>query len=185
MGVGKPFLLCVAHTYPHKNVDKLVDAFCLLEDVIPHQLVLVGKARRGESSLLKSLTNIHDSGRVVRLSGLSDSELQALYKNADVFVLPSSYEGFGLPVVEAMMAGLPVITPKMASLPEVGGEYAFYVDLPEPSAFVKQISHVLELTGQQRDKHICDARKWAEGFTWERTALQTVQVLESITKKNQ
>jgi len=184
MGVKKPFLLCVAHTYPHKNVDKLVDAFCLLEDTLSHQLVLVGKARRGENTLQESLANIHDNARVVRLSGLSDSELQALYKNADIFVLPSSYEGFGLPVVEAMMACIPVITPKMASLPEVGGEYAFYVDSPEPSSFVKQISHVLSLSRQQREKHIYDAQIWAAGFTWKRTALQTVKVLESITKRS-
>ncbi len=184
MGVDKPFLLCVAHTYPHKNVDKLVDAFGMLEDTLSHKLVLVGKARRGENTLQESLANIHDSSRVVRLSGLSDTELRALYKNADIFVLPSSYEGFCLPVVEAMMAGLPVITPRMASLPEVGGEYVFYVDSPEPLSLVKQISYVLALSRQQRDKHINDARKWAAGFTWERTALQTVQVLESITKKN-
>ena len=184
MGIENPFLLCVAHTYPHKNVDKLVDAFCLLEENLPHQLVLVGKARRGENAVQASLANIKNSKRAVRLSGLSDTELQVLYKNADVFVLPSSYEGFGLPVVEAMMAELPVITPKMASLPEVGGEYAFYVNSPEPSSFVQQISHVLTLPKKQRDKHICDARKWAAGFTWEQTALQTVKVLESITRKN-
>jgi len=185
IGIQKPFLLCVAHTYPHKNVEKLVDAFCLLEARLSHQLVLVGKARRGESAVQESLDNIQNSKRVVRLSDLPDTILQTLYQEADIFILPSSYEGFGLPVVEAMMAGLPVVIPKMASLPEVGGEYAFYVDLPEPSSFMKQIVQILALSEQQLDIHICDAQKWAEGFTWKRTASQTIQILQSIVEKNQ
>lgn len=180
LGVRKPMLLCVAHTYPHKNVDKLIDTFGLLLETIPHQLVLVGKARRGENAVQASLANIKESGRVVRLSGLSNSELQVLYQQADIFILPSSYEGFGLPVLEAMMAELPVVTPKMASLPEVGGEYAFYVDSPDPSLFAEQILHVLELSETQLEKQVSNARQWASDFTWQRTAVQTVQVLRSI-----
>lgn len=184
MGVEKPFLLCVAHTYPHKNIDKLIDAFCLLEETCTHQLVLVGKARRGEKSVQKSLENVKDISRIIRLSGLSDTELQVLFRQAEIFILPSTYEGFGLPVVEAMMAGTPVITPKMASLPEVGGEYAFYVDSPEPVSLVNQISYVLDLPEQQKEAHISAACEWAADFTWKSTAHETVKVLEHITKKN-
>jgi len=184
MGVVKPFLLCVAHTYPHKNVDKLVDAFGLLEESLAHQLVLVGKARRGEKSVQESLANVKDTSRILRLSGLSDTELQVLFRHAEIFILPSSYEGFGLPVVEAMMAGTPVITPKIASLPEVGGKYAFYVDSPEPVSLVNQISYVLALSEQQKEAHIGYAEQWAAKFTWKSTALETVKVLEHITKKN-
>ncbi|RUM46091.1 MAG: hypothetical protein DSY80_02635 [Desulfocapsa sp.] len=180
MGVKKPFFMCVAHTYPHKNVDKLIDAFCLLEDSCSLQLVLVGKARRGEDAVQKSLARVRDSKRVVRLNGLSNTEVQALYRNADVFVLPSSYEGFGLPVIEAMMAGTPVITPKMASLHEVGGDYTFYVDTPDSSLLAKQMLHVLTLPRKQKERHICNAQKWAEGFTWKRTALETMKIIESI-----
>ncbi|MCI5208513.1 MAG: glycosyltransferase family 1 protein, partial [Candidatus Electrothrix sp. ATG2] len=97
LGVCSPFLLCVAHTYPHKNVDKLIAAFALLEQDIPHQLVLVGKGRRGEQSVQERLRHLKEPERVLRLHGLSDRELQALYQEASVSVLPPTYEGFGLP----------------------------------------------------------------------------------------
>ena len=151
---------------------------------MPHQLVLVGKARRGEEKVEASLARVRDDARVIRLSALSDVELQALYREADMFILPSSYEGFGLPVVEAMMARLPVVIPAMASLPEVGGDYAFYVDSPEPQSFVEQILRIQALSESQRANHLSDAQQWAQGFTWERTAAQTVQVLQSIAGKN-
>ncbi len=184
-GIQRPFILCVAHTYPHKNVDKLVEAFTLLQEQedIPHQLVLVGKSRRGENAVQESLAKMNNAGRVVRLSGLSDNELQTLYQEAEVFVLPSSYEGFGLPVVEAMMAGAPVVTVRMASLPEVGGEHAFYVDSPEPSLLAGKIMQVIELPMDQRNEQINHARQWAKGFTWKKTASQTMQVLQSVAEK--
>lgn len=184
LGVTQPFFLCVAHTYPHKNVDKLVDAFRLLEETLTHQLVLVGKARRGEDAVLESLTKIKDANRIVRHSYLSSVELQTLFRQAEIFILPSSYEGFGLPVLEAMMAGTLVIAPKMASLPEVGGQCAFYVDSPEPASLAHKISYVLNLPEQQKKVHIATAQKWATGFTWENTAQQTINVLKSIAKKS-
>ena len=180
LGVGSPFLLCVAHTYPHKNVDKLIAAFALLEQRIPHQLVLVGKARRGEPSVQESLQHLKEPGRVVRLHGLSDRELQALYQQAAVFVLPSTYEGFGLPVLEALMAGIPVVTVKAASLPEVGGEHALYAECAEPSLLAENIMEVLQMSNEEREERIRQGGQWAGTFTWERTAAQILGILRSI-----
>ena len=174
-----PYILCVAHTYPHKNVDALLDAFALLQEKIPHRLVLVGKARRGEESVRQSMKKI-DPDRVVRLSGLADRDLQVLYHGADLFVLPSSYEGFGLPVLEAMMAGIPVVIPKMASLGEVGGHYAFYVPVPDVALLAGKILDVLALPPEERQQWVTKARHWAQTFTWKRTAMQTLAVLENI-----
>ncbi len=176
-GIHEPFLLCVAHTYPHKNVDKLINAFALLQDTIPHQLVLVGKERRGEEAVTQALTEIREPCRVLRLSNLAEKELQALYQQAELFVLPSAYEGFGLPILEAMMAGTAVLTVNMASLPEVGGKYARYVDSPEPSLLADRILQVLRLSPQERTVHIEEARQWAANFTWEKTAIGTFAVL--------
>lgn len=183
LGVRRPFLLCVAHTYPHKNVDKLVAAFSLVQDRVPHQLVLVGKSRRGEQAVQKSLQALGRSKRVVRLHGLAEKELQALYREAELFVLPSGYEGFGLPVVEAMMAGLPVVTVKAASLPEVGGEHALYVDAPDPFLLAEKIMELLALPEQEREQRIEQGQQWAETFTWKRTAAQTLEVLRSIVQE--
>ncbi len=184
LGVHPPFLLCVAHTYPHKNVDKLIAAFSLLEQRLPHQLVLVGKGRRGEESVQEHLRRLKDPGRVVRLQGLTDRELQALYQEATMFVLPSTYEGFGLPVLEAMMAALPVVTVQAASLPEVGGEYATYAERAEPQLLADKIIEVLQLSGQERKNKGKQGRKWAATFTWERTATETVRVLHTIAEKD-
>lgn len=178
--VRRPYLLTVAHTYPHKNVDKLIDAFARFQEDFPHQLVLVGKPRRGEKKIKDSLNRMPDTGRVIRLSGLTEDELRLLYQNADIFVLPSSYEGFGLPVLEAMMAGTPVITTRMASLPELAGEYVQYVDTPSPENLLKAFNKVKALPAEQRQQHLAGAKKRAETFTWEKTAEQTLQVLRAI-----
>ncbi len=184
LGVYSPFFLCVAHTYPHKKVDKLIAAFALLEDRIPHQLVLVGKGRRGEQSVQENLGRLQDPGRVVRLQGLADNELQALYQEATMFVLPSTYEGFGLPVLEALMAALPVVTVQAASLPEVGGQYAVYAKRAEASLLADKIMEVLQLSKEERAERGRQGSQWAATFTWERTATQTLRVLRSIAEKD-
>uniref|UniRef100_UPI004057B857 glycosyltransferase family 4 protein n=1 Tax=Candidatus Electronema sp. TaxID=2698783 RepID=UPI004057B857 len=181
--VRQPFLLCVAHSYPHKNIDKLIEAFALLQDAVPHQLVLVGKGRRGEEAVRKSLLKITQPERVLRLSGLTEQELRTLYQAADLFVLPSTYEGFGLPVIEALLAELPVLTVRAASLPEVGGEATFYVDTPEPELLAAKIKEVLRLSAAERGCRAEQGRIWAERFTWERTAAQTLRILRSIAEE--
>ncbi len=183
MGIEKPYLLCVAHTYPHKNIDKLVEAFGIFSEQNSHQLVLVGKARRGEASLLDSLKTIANSRKVIRLNSLSESDLKLLYQCADIFVLPSSYEGFGLPVLEAMMAGVPVVTSRMASLPELGGEWVEYVDTPSSQNLLSAISNVMALSKEQRAKRVARARERAKGFSWEKTGEMTFHVLHNITEK--
>jgi glycosyltransferase involved in cell wall biosynthesis len=178
--VRRPFLLCVAHSYPHKNIDKLIDAFALLHKDIPHQLVLVGKGRRGEGAVKKSLLKIKEPERVLRLHSLREEALRTLYQAAELFVLPSTYEGFGLPVLEALLAGLPVVTVKAASLPEVGGAAAFYADAPEPERLAGKIKEVLVLPEQERNWQAAQGRAWAEVFRWQRTGLQTLDILRTI-----
>ncbi|WP_420208614.1 glycosyltransferase family 4 protein [Candidatus Electronema sp. JC] len=181
--VRQPFLLCVAHSYPHKNIDKLIETFALLQEAVPHQLVLVGKGRRGEEAVRKSLLKITQPERVLRLSGLTEQELRTLYQAADLFVLPSTYEGFGLPVIEALLAGLPTVTVRAASLPEVGGEAAFYVDAPQPELLAAKIKEMLQLSAEERSRRAEQGRAWAGAFTWERTAAQTLRILRKIAEE--
>lgn len=177
----KPYILCVSHTYPHKNVHVLVKAFGQIAEKIPHDLVLVGKARRGEDRVRQSLEAFPVNDRFHRLNNLEFSELTAVYRDADIFVLPSVYEGFGLPVLEAMLAGVPVITPRMASLPEVGGIYANYVEESTPEQFINVIHKVLNLDEVDRQIIIQDGKVWARSFTWEESATRTLQVLSDLT----
>jgi glycosyltransferase involved in cell wall biosynthesis len=183
LGLRSPFLLCVAHTYPHKKVDTLIAAFALLQQQIPHDLVLVGKGRRGEESVQKSLQQLEQPQRVHRLQGLSGEEMQALYQQAALFILPSHYEGFGLPVIEALAAGLPVLTTTKASLPEVGGAAALYVDQAEAHSLANTIQDILNLSPKARWTRIQEGQDWAKNFTWERTARQTLAVLRNLQQE--
>lgn len=179
---GIPYILCVAHTYPHKKVDLLVEAFKLIEDRIPHKLVLIGKARRGEEKLEMALAQLADKRRVLRCSGLQSSELIKAFQQADIFVLPSVYEGFGLPVLEAMMAKVHVITTSSASLPEVGGEFATYVDDNSAAGFAGAILDYLALPKDQRDRMLNNAMSWAERFSWRASATGIIKELIAVSK---
>jgi len=177
---GTPYILCVAHSYPHKQVHLLVEAFAQVMDGISHHLVLVGKPRRGETKLQESLDRLQDISRVHRISQLDYSQLQALYQNGDLFVLPSVYEGFGLPVLEAMLAGLPVITNNRASLPEVGGTHALYVQENSSEEFARNILDVIGWDESIRREKQQKALAWSSSFTWEKSAERTLQVLTKL-----
>jgi glycosyltransferase involved in cell wall biosynthesis len=178
-----PYILCVAHSYPHKQVHLLVDAFSMVMDKIPHHLVLVGKPRRGEPRLQKSLDKLQDDFKVHRVSHLKYSQLQALYQNADLFVLPSVYEGFGLPILEAMLAGIPVITNNRASLPEVGGTHALYVQENSSEEFARNILDVINWDESFKREKIEKAMVWASSFTWRKSAEHTLRVLVSMVRE--
>ncbi|MBW2043187.1 MAG: glycosyltransferase family 4 protein [Deltaproteobacteria bacterium] len=172
-----PYILTVANSYPHKNLHTLVDAFEIIKDQIPHCLVIVGKPRFGEDALQKSLAKVSSLNRVVRILELSRDELFSLYRNADVFVFPSLYEGFGLPVLEAMMCGAPVVTTRMASIPEVGGDCVIYVDSPTPQNFARKVIEVIGWDQKRRFRFTQAAKTRAKTFSWEKTAEQTIHVL--------
>ncbi len=175
---AKPFLLCVANTYPHKNVHLLVEAFARICHAIPHNLVLVGKARLGESAVQQAVAHLSDPLRFIRYQdGIPFPLLQALYRHADAFVLPSAYEGFGLPVLEAMMACTPVVISRIASLPEVAGDHAWYFQEGDVESLVHQIQSVITLAPEERFTRCQRAQTWAQGFSWKNAAQQTLDVL--------
>jgi len=181
LAVEEKFLLCVAHTYPHKNVALLIRAFNRIASDIPHRLVLVGKARLGESEVASVLKN-SPPGRVARFPSLSWHELIALYQSADWFVFPSLYEGFGLPVLEAMCAGTPVLTTREASIPEIGGEAVRYADGRDDAAFSEALLAAIQLPENERNQLVVAAKKRAATFTWEASAQKLWAVFQRIVK---
>lgn len=181
LGIKEPFILCVAHTYPHKNVHVLVDAFAKIAHKIPHSLVIVGKARLGETAMQVAMGKFPDPNRLLRIGqGVPFDLLRLLYQRADVFVLPSTYEGFGLPVLEAMMAGTPVITVRKASLSEVGGAYAHYIEDASIDSLADKIVEVTSINLSNQTETIDEAKKWAERFTWKGSANETMRILLEI-----
>ena len=170
LGFQQPFILGVANTYPHKNVHRLIEAFGALAHEIPHRLVLVGQPRRGEARVQAARAKLPDAARVTRLERVSRQELVALYQAADLFVLPSLYEGFGLPVLEAMAAGAPVVALRRTAIPEVGGDAIAYAERDDAAELAARMRELLRLDAGARAAWIARARDRARSFSWDRAA---------------
>ena len=165
-----PYLLCVSNSYPHKNLPALVRAFDAIAGRIPHRLLLVGGPGRGEAQLAAAVRAARHGGRIERRAGLAEAELAACYRGADLFVLPSRYEGFGLPVLEAMQAGVPVVTTRGGALAEVAGAAVLFADPDTPGALAEAIMQALSRSPAEREAIIVAGRRQAAAFTWQRTA---------------
>lgn len=181
LATNQPYILCVAHSYPHKNLDLLVRAFGKLMGEVPHNLVIVGKPRLGEAKLERAIDDIFPGNRLIRLkSSVSFDTLRLLYQKSDLFVLPSNYEGFGLPVLEAMMAETPVISSKAGALEEVTGNHAFHFEEMSAQNISQKVLEVLSLDDETKRNHLLEARRWAESFTWSRSVKEMFRVINSV-----
>ncbi len=175
-----PYVLCVAGTDPTKNVKSLIEAFSKLPPEIrsQHHLVLVGDVQKNKE--LQQCVQEHGiAERTVFTGVVSDSQLAEYYQQASVFVFPSLYEGFGLPVLEAMACGCPVISSNTSSLPEVVGKAGMLVHPHDQEELVEAMTKVLtntELTDTLRRS----SREQAEKFSWEKTARATADLYERI-----
>ncbi|RMH03151.1 MAG: glycosyltransferase family 1 protein [Nitrospirae bacterium] len=178
--VGKKFILSVAGEDPTKNLETLIQAFAQLPSSLreTHELILAGDLRRRADlrELVGDLRLYND----VRFSGVvSEHELVRLYQQASVFVFPSLYEGFGLPVLEAMACGCPVICSNTSSLPEVAGESAYMFDPKDSGALARALEYVLTDAGMR--KRLVEAGlARARQFTWEQTASELMAVYDSM-----
>jgi glycosyltransferase involved in cell wall biosynthesis len=180
-GVDGPYLLYVGGIEPRKNLPSLVAAFSRLRGDV--QLVVAGGGVAWnpegtdllDAALASAPTGVRD--RVVRTGYVSDSDKVALLTGAEVFVYPSLYEGFGLPVLEAMACGTPVVTSNVSSLPEVAGDAALLVDPADPEAIAAEVERVLS-DGALRKQFVDLGLQRAKGFTWEATAARTAEVLK-------
>lgn len=180
LSAEKPYILCIANTYPHKNVHALIESFGQILEKIPHQLVLVGKPRLGEPEVQKALRQVPDSSRIQRIFRVDYEDLFALYQGADLFVFPSRYEGFGLPVLEAMMSGVPVLTTRCGSIPEVGGDKVCYFNPAISTDLARQMVQIVSWKSDYRKNHITAAQKHASQFSWEQTASKTIECFKEV-----
>lgn len=176
----KPYILCIANTYPHKNVHSLVEAFGRIQEKVPHQLVLVGKPRLGEPEVQTALRSVTDLSRVQRLLRVDYEDLVALYQGADLFVFPSLYEGFGLPVLEAMMSSVPVLTTRCGSIPEVGGDKVCYFDETNATDLSRHIIDIVYWESDCRKKWVTEAQERAGQFSWQQTAAKTIECFKKV-----
>jgi len=182
-GRSRPYVLCVAGADPTKNVETLVEAFARLPLPLrdKHDLVLVGDFRR-RADLRELVGRVGIEKQTVFTGIVSDDQLIDLYQHASLFVFPSRYEGFGLPVLEAMACGCPVICSNVSSLPEVAGDAALLVDPSDMAGLACEMERVLtdsHLRQDLRERGLTQAAK----FTWDRTARETIAVYKKVVQK--
>jgi glycosyltransferase involved in cell wall biosynthesis len=170
-----PIVLSVSAHRPHKNIERLIDAMARIEG--PAILVIPGYETRWDQDLGAHARRVGASERVRFLGWISDGELEGLYEAAICLAFPSLAEGFGLPVLEAMMRGLPVACSDAASLPEVAGEAALYFDPMDTGAMAEAIATLLR-DADFRERIAAAGRERAAGFTWPRAAAETVACYE-------
>jgi glycosyltransferase involved in cell wall biosynthesis len=174
------YLLTVGTIEPRKNLTRLLEA-CkpLFAANLMDSLVIVGKEGWLYEDFLHQLETYQYRERVLRLGFMAEGDLPAIYSGAMVTVQPSLYEGFGLPVLEAMACGSPVCASRVSSLPEVGENAARYFDphsIEEMSACLRQVLLDETLRLEMRNA----GRQRADMFTWQNTALETVRVYNSL-----
>ena len=182
-GVNKKFILFVGTLQPRKNIARLIEAFSLLNPglISDHQLVVIGKKGWLYEDILSAPERFNVKDKVVFLDYISDEDLPTFYRKAEVFVLPSLYEGFGLPVLEAMRYGCPVITSNVSSLPEAGGDAAQYFQPDDVNDIRKTIEKVLT-DKELREKMIERGREHYKKFTWEKAAKEVLGAIEEVAK---
>lgn len=182
-GINKDYILFVGTLQPRKNVVRLIEAFSLLlesskKDV---QLLLVGKKGWLFDEILNAPKRFDVEENVRLLEFVSDDELTLLYQNAVFFILPSLYEGFGLPILEAMQHGCPVITSNVSSLPEAGDDAALYID-PQNVEDIASKMNLLLTDEKLRATLVAKGYEQVKKFSWEKAARETLKVLEEVGK---
>lgn len=166
------YLLCVGTQEPRKNLERVVRAYETLNPELT--LIIVGGSGWGGQKVT--------TGRGVKVLGIvPEVDLPQLYAGASVFVYPSLYEGFGLPVLEAMAVGTPVVTSGRGSLKEVAGDAAVLVNPESVEAIAFGINTAFKRAEELSERGITQSQK----FSWEETASQTLRVYEAVGKKNQ
>jgi len=180
-GIEDEYILAVGSIEPRKNLGRLLVVYRMLVEHlgIAHKLVLLGGAGWRNTSFYELLDCLGVQGRVVFTGYVPDDDVRALYSGACFLAFPSLYEGFGLPILEAMACGTPVLTSNCSSMPEAAGDAALLVDpLDEWDLYQGMERMVLdeELRGELRRRGLQRAKR----FSWEKTAAQTLRVYEEI-----
>jgi glycosyltransferase involved in cell wall biosynthesis len=175
-----PYLLFVGNVKPHKNLTGLIRAFGLIAQAVHQDLVIVGKREGFISGDTEVAREARRLGERIQFTGhVADDELFQYVAHADALVLPSLYEGFGLPPLEAMACSCPVIVSNAASLPEVCGDAALYCDPNDPSDIADKIQQLMrdpKLRDELRAKGLEQARK----FSWDKCARETLDVIKHV-----
>jgi glycosyltransferase involved in cell wall biosynthesis len=180
-----PYILYVGSERSRKNLERLLEAFALLKkssDFTELKLIKVGSPGRSDTfrqTTLRKIKELGLEGEVVFINYVSDDLLSAYYSSARALVYPSLYEGFGLPVLEAMACGCPVITSNVSSLPEIAGQAAFLVNPYDIRDICGAIARLLT-DPRLRSELVTKGKERSEIFSWAKTAEETLNIYHRI-----
>ncbi len=175
-----PYIFTVGTVQPRKNYIRLIQSLAQLRAKgIDIHLVIAGGKGWLDNPIYKALDENHMQDFVHFIGFADDEDLPALYKNATCLAFPSLYEGFGLPVLEAMAAGVPVLTSNVSSLPEVAGDAAITVDPYDLEAITYGLERLI-LDTELRDTLIQKGLARAREFTWEKSARQLLGIYQDL-----
>jgi alpha-1,3-rhamnosyl/mannosyltransferase len=179
-----PYLLVVATLEPRKNLPRLVDAYSRLPDALRrrHPLVIAGARGWLTEALERRLEPLERGGQVKRLGYIPQEDLPLLYAGAWAFAFPSIYEGFGLPLLEALRSGVPALTANRSSLPEIAGDAALLVDPEDVDAIAAGLERLLT-DEAWRALAVERGLRQAQGFSWERCVEETVAVYRTALEQ--
>ena len=174
-------ILFVGTLEPRKNIDGVIKAFTLIKEKyrIPHKLYIVGMKGWSFEKIFEAFERSKFKKDIIIKGYVSDEELSGLYNKAQVFVYPSFYEGFGLPIIEAFSAGVPVVTSKSSSCGEIAGDSALLVD-PYDHEQIGEALYCIIQDKALRENMAKKGFKRAKEFTWKKTAKEFVRLFTEI-----
>ena len=174
----KPYILFIGRLETKKNVHGLIEAFDILKAKykIPHQLILVGPLGHGYEEVKIDILNSKYRQDIIEKGYVSEKEKKSLLRNADLFALPSFYEGFGMPVLEAQSYGVPVLTSDISSMPEVAGQGAILIHPQNAKDIAEGIFKIIDKE-EIRNDLIAKGYDNIKRFNWSKCASQTLKIL--------
>ncbi len=180
--IKKPYLLYVGTLEPRKNIERLIDAYFLFsKETDGYQLVIAGNKGWMYDAIFEKVKNLSMENNVIFTGYITEEEKKSLYENASLFLYPSLYEGFGMPIAEAMSLGVPVICSNTSAMPEVGGEAAVLVNPFDIKAMEDAMLSVIsdtEKRKQMSEKGVMQSRN----FNWDTSAKELVKLYSSVGK---
>jgi len=181
-GISRPYVFYVGRLEKKKNTARLIEAFALLKNEhqsLNHKLVLVGDASFGYDQIRMVVHQYGISDDVILTGWVEEADMPVIFSAATAFIFPSHYEGFGIPLLQAMACGTPIVASSAASIPEIAGEAAWYFDPTNTEEMAEKITDVI-LSQDLRQELLDAAKEQIKQFSWQRAARETLTVLESL-----
>jgi len=175
------YILCLGRIELKKNILGVVEAFDILKEKynLPHWLILAGPIGFGYQKIKERIQKSKFKKQIIETGYLTETEKQKFLSQADIFLFPSFYEGFGLPILEAQVQGVPIVTSNLSSMPEIAGQGAVLIDPHKPSEIAEAV-YLIAQSKKIQEELIEKGFQNVKRFSWLKCARETLKVLENL-----